>query len=164
VVENFKTAKTFSLNFSRGIGQTFDNLRIGAGETQTFVVSNWDDLSKSGFTQLIDRDSDGKIDAENILRTPVSVRNEETSAFAVSVYPNPTASFANIEYALPKAENVRIEVVNVMGIAVMNLPETAQGLGKQRVNLDVSNLPSGTYFVRVRAGSSTVVRPLQIIR
>ncbi|MCU0425482.1 MAG: carboxypeptidase regulatory-like domain-containing protein [Candidatus Kapabacteria bacterium] len=164
VVENGPSPKNYSINFSRGTGQTFNNISIGAGETQTFVVSNWEDLQRSGFTQLLDRDSDGKIDGTNILRNPVSVRNEEQSAFAMSVFPNPASVQATVEFSLTQASSVQVDVVNVLGAVIISLPEASFTSGKHRMNLSTAELQSGMYFVRVRAQNGTSVSPLQIVR
>lgn len=166
VVENFNTAKTFTMGFSRGTGQTFENLRIGAGETQTFLVTNWDDLNRSGFIQLIDRDSDGKIDVENTLRTPTDVRtpNAAQNLLAVSAFPNPASSQMTVEFALPTADNVRIEIVNLMGSVVASLTNAPKAAGKHRINADVSGLANGTYFVRIHTSTVSSSQPFQVVR
>ncbi len=66
--------------------------------------------------------------------------------------PNPFASQAVLRYALPSAEQVRIEVVDVMGRRVAVLADARQEAGRYAVMLDGSTLASGVYVVTIRAG------------
>ncbi len=75
------------------------------------------------------------------------------TAFSVdALAPNPFASQAVLRYALPSAEQVRIEVVDVMGRRVAVLADARQEAGRYAVVLDGSTLASGVYVVTIRAG------------
>ncbi len=94
--------------------------------------------------------------------TPLSLRPATATAtdalalplaFAVEpMAPNPFASQAVLRYALPSAEQVRIEVVDVMGRRVAVLADARQEAGRYAVVLDGSTLASGVYVVTIRAG------------
>ncbi|NOX86673.1 MAG: ammonia-forming cytochrome c nitrite reductase subunit c552 [Chlorobi bacterium] len=70
-------------------------------------------------------------------------------------YPNPFNLTTNIEYKLPKAANVTIEIYNFKGqkirILLNNKRETE---GQHTVKFDAVGLPSGIYFCNLRAGHS----------
>jgi hypothetical protein len=101
--------------------------------------------------------------------TPTSVG--ETPAYpsiAVSVTPNPFSALATIEFTLSSAADVSAEVYTVTGSRVRRLsPDLANHTG--RILWDGTDdagdeLPSGTYFLRVSANSSTVTRRVTILR
>ncbi|NOY95626.1 MAG: T9SS type A sorting domain-containing protein [Chlorobi bacterium] len=68
-------------------------------------------------------------------------------------YPNPFSSSTNIEYTLPKAANVKIEVFDITGqkikILLINKYEK-EGLHSVRFN--AANLPKGIYFCKMISG------------
>jgi hypothetical protein len=162
------SAKTYSLTLSRVVDAAFDGLRIGAGASQTFLVSNWADLNKSGVTQLLDTNSDGKIDEVRQLRTETSVRgtaNTPSSVLTSSVYPNPVTATSVLEYTLPNStERVRIQVLNTLGQVVATLLDSPQQAGKQRVNLDAAALSSGAYFYRISTESLVETGTFRVVK
>ena len=66
--------------------------------------------------------------------------------------PNPVRTQATIRYALPEASDVTLTVDDVMGREVKRLVDGAMPLGFHEVQMDTSDLPSGTYLYRLRAG------------
>lgn len=72
--------------------------------------------------------------------------DEVVESSILNIYPNPTNSVLNIEVK----ENTNIKIVNLLG----------KTLAEQQLNTDintinVSNLPSGVYYIQTRNGSTT---------
>jgi hypothetical protein len=67
----------------------------------------------------------------------------------VNLYPNPTFDFLNIEFDLDKEERVALSLFDVMGRNISVLKAKNYGAGKHKVNMDMNNLPSGTYYVKI---------------
>ena len=79
-------------------------------------------------------------------------------------YPNPAASQATIEYALPDDASVTIELYDVLGRRVAQVVNREQRAGVHRVQVDVEDLSAGVYFYRMRAGDFTDTRRLTVVR
>ena len=73
--------------------------------------------------------------------------------FLEGAYPNPSQSRVTVQYGLPQAETVQIRVFDTAGREVMSALHRPMPAGRHSMNLDVSNLASGTYFYRIDAGA-----------
>lgn len=80
--------------------------------------------------------------------------SEIANPFNVSVYPNPTATTANINFALKAAEQTTINVYDVTGKVVANVVNGKLNAGKNTVSVETANLTNGIYFARIQAGST----------
>lgn len=77
-------------------------------------------------------------------------------AEAVQIYPNPTADKLRIQ--LPEAYPVvRVQLFDVIGASLFSQRYTTQDL----LELDVSQLPNGTYFLRLDMSGQTLVKVFQ---
>ncbi len=74
-------------------------------------------------------------------------------AFALhAAYPNPFATTTTLRFDLPKAAEVRVTVYDVLGREVTRLVDAPMEPGAHRATLQATDLPSGTYLVRMTAG------------
>ena len=86
-------------------------------------------------------------------------------AFALEkTYPNPASGRATVEYAVPEQAEVTIVVYDVLGRRVATLADGAEQAGRHAAVLDAGQMPSGTYFVRMRAGDFQQTRRLTIVQ
>ncbi len=80
-------------------------------------------------------------------------------------YPNPAASQVTVPFSLAEAGRARVEVFDVLGRSVSVVADESFALGSQRVSLDVSRLPAGTYMVRLTTASGELLsRSLTVAR
>ncbi|MEJ5350022.1 MAG: T9SS type A sorting domain-containing protein [Melioribacteraceae bacterium] len=84
-------------------------------------------------------------------------------------YPNPFNPSTVITYAIPKAENVKLEIYNVLGQKVVTLFEGQQFAGTHSISWNAKNyfgqdVASGIYFVKLTAGSFTQAKKMMLIR
>jgi hypothetical protein len=79
-------------------------------------------------------------------------------------YPNPFNPSTLIEYAVPKAGKIKLEVFNIIGQSVAVLFEGATSPGVHRVKFEASNYPSGIYFYRLEHSSGTLTKKMVLIK
>lgn len=77
---------------------------------------------------------------------------EETNEiFSLGLYPNPTQGVSILELNSNVAQLATIEVYSITGAIVKTRTESIR-LGKNRINLDMTDLPSGIYLVKAEIG------------
>lgn len=79
-------------------------------------------------------------------------------------YPNPFNPMTVINYQLPVASQVRLEVYDMLGRNVATLVNEQVSAGRHTINFDASNLSSGVYLYRLQAGSQIMTRKLTILK
>ena len=79
-------------------------------------------------------------------------------------YPNPFNPSTTIEYSLPEAGQVRLEVFNAIGERVAMLVDSRQDAGTYRSSFDASVLPSGVYLYRLSAGANVSVKRMMLMK
>jgi xylan 1,4-beta-xylosidase len=79
-------------------------------------------------------------------------------------YPNPFNRVTFIEYELPRDEEIKLIVYNLVGQEVAVLEGGEKEAGYHRVEWNASNLPTGVYFYKLTAGSFTATKKLLLIK
>jgi len=69
-------------------------------------------------------------------------------------YPNPFNPSTKIEYSLPEASFVELNVFDILGNEVATLVNEEQSAGTYRADFTANNLSSGFYIAQLRAGNS----------
>ena len=78
--------------------------------------------------------------------------------------PNPFNPQTRIPYALSENSHVRIDIFNVRGQRVATLVDEFQTAGHKTVQWNATNVASGVYFYRLRAGTVTQTRKLTLMK
>jgi len=85
--------------------------------------------------------------------------NSLTLDKAITVYPNPASSKVNVSYALTNNQPLSIEITNSIGAVVAN--KVVEG-GSGVAELNINDIVSGVYFVRMTNNGETTVKKLVI--
>ncbi|MEM1096901.1 MAG: endonuclease, partial [Bacteroidota bacterium] len=96
-----------------------------------------------------------------------ATRTEEAQpgALRLSVYPNPAAQGAVVALQLDAAvAYLRVEVFDLLGRRVHEVRHPALAAGRHRVPLQVADLASGLYIIRVGAGNQQRTARLHVMR
>jgi flagellar hook assembly protein FlgD len=87
------------------------------------------------------------------------------SAFSLSQnYPNPFNAQTAIEYALPRAAAVKLEIFDILGQRVITLIDGPKPAGYHRATWDASGRSSGLYFYRIVADGESKSRRMTLIK
>jgi len=94
---------------------------------------------------------------------------EAPASFALDNYPNPFNPATEIRYQLPEAVEVQIVVYNLLGQKVQTLVNGRQQAGAYTVRWEGVNeqnqaVPSGMYFLRMKAGKFVADRKLLLLK
>ncbi|MCC5941915.1 MAG: T9SS type A sorting domain-containing protein, partial [Balneolaceae bacterium] len=79
-------------------------------------------------------------------------------------YPNPFNPATTIEYQIGENTHVTLEVFDASGRRVHVLANENQSTGQYRTKFEASNLASGMYMVRLRAGNQVQVQKISLIK
>jgi hypothetical protein len=79
-------------------------------------------------------------------------------------YPNPFNPSTVIEFGLSETSDVRLEVFDMIGQRIAVLVDGQKSAGTHQVQFDASDLSSGMYIFRIRAGIFTQTRKMTLIK
>ena len=80
------------------------------------------------------------------------------------VYPNPFNSSTNIEYSLPEAGFIMIDIYDLLGRRVETLLDEYRQAGEHTVTFNASHLSSGVYFCRLQAGEIVETKRMVLLK
>lgn len=83
------------------------------------------------------------------LRNVTAVQNLKSIISEVKLFPNPTKSNLNISFQAQKSTILSLQILNINGSIVQELPYTFVPSGKFRETFNTSNLSSGIYFLKI---------------
>jgi hypothetical protein len=106
-----------------------------------------------------------QVDPPNVTGIGGSESGRGVDQFVLSQnFPNPFNPSTTIRYGLPRAADVTLVVYNALGQEVVRLVDTHQESGYHEVRFDGSNVASGVYFYRLRAGEFSQTKRLMLVR
>lgn len=112
-----------------------------------------------------------RFDGSALLNTSTQTQMDATSVspipgeFALEANrPNPVHTSTTIEYSLPEATDVTLEVYNVLGQRVTTLVNEKKSAGTFQVDFNASSLSSGVYIYRMEAGSFSETGRMTVVR
>ncbi len=89
----------------------------------------------------------------------------QPSGFALAQnYPNPFNATTTLSYTLPTTSHVDLRLYDITGREITTLVQHEQRAGTYRVLLDGSRLASGTYFVRLQAGTFSKTQKIVLLK
>lgn len=79
-------------------------------------------------------------------------------------YPNPFNPTTTIEFSLPAADHVKLQVFDVSGRLVANVLDRTFNEGPQVVRFDASGLASGVYFYKLTTSAGVETKKMVLLR
>jgi hypothetical protein len=133
-----------------------------------FIQNTFINLTQGG--QFIPFFSSGEVD----IRVATDVGDDADDILPESYrlnqnYPNPFNPSTTIEFALPRATHVQLDLLNVLGQRVRQLVNESLTAGTHRVTLDIrdgqgESLATGVYFYRLKTEEFTDTRKMILLK
>lgn len=92
----------------------------------------------------------------NMPRLITAVENT-SSEFSVDLFPNPFGKEVMVNYSLPTAGSITIEIVDALGRPVKSMKESKDQAGMYQTYLPAQDLASGTYYYKANVGTGTSI-------
>ena len=92
------------------------------------------------------------------------VQNSLTSFSLNQNYPNPFNPTTTISFSIPQSQNVELKVFDLLGNEMATLLNEYKEAGEHKVELDGSDLTSGIYFYRLKAGEFVQTKKLVLAK
>jgi len=70
----------------------------------------------------------------------------------IEIYPNPSKDKARLRFTLHDSQFTSIELYSISGVQVESLIDEVQQPGEYEMEIDLSHLPAGIYYLRIQAG------------
>jgi hypothetical protein len=97
---------------------------------------------------------------ENGLRSTVA--DSIASVFQLSIFPNPSGGLMNIQFTLPDAANVDIEIADLTGRNIAHIFNSIQPAGTNLVNWNTDTMANGMYLVKMVVDGKEFSRQVSI--
>ena len=125
-------------------------------------------------TQYLLRDYDGQTEESwHLLNEPYDYTATHVAEGRIGLpgsfvlhqnFPNPFNPSTSIPFELPRAGNVRIDVMNVAGECIGILVDEYRSAGAHLIRWDASRHPSGVYFCRALFGGKSMVKSMIVVK
>jgi hypothetical protein len=104
-----------------------------------------------------------KLNALGKRNTGIHYNNDMAKTWNVTSFPNPATDFIQVGFQLPAGVkgNLSLDLFSINGQQVKVMDRAAVP-GAQKLELDVRDLPSGTYFIRMKNESNVAVQKVVI--
>jgi hypothetical protein len=106
-------------------------------------------------------DTDGTTHLSDVVRVRLDAPSQVQLHGAA---PHPANGPTTLRYEIPRATNVELSIFNLLGQRVRTLVDDRVQPGRWTAPLDASGLASGTYVVRLRAGSTVRTERVTVVR
>lgn len=114
-----------------------------------------------------DAESFAEAIAEEEAQLPTNVAPPENKPFELKLsqnYPNPFNPTTEIQFNLPEASHIILNVYSVTGQLIKTLVEGHRTEGIHTVSFDASNLSSGVYFYQLKTGSYSQTKQMTVLK
>lgn len=141
-------------------GKDFSEIAWQAGKGSVDLLTNYtvvDSDVKSNtnyYYRLAQKDLDGTITYSKIVNVRLNTADEWSEFIkSITIYPNPTSSEVAINWNREIVDIAEIKIINLLGYEVINLELNTNVI-------DMTSLPKGIYFIKLKTKEKEVVRKI----
>lgn len=148
----------FSVANPENISEYFWDFGDGNTSTEADPVHQYTEANQYIVTLTIKDECDNELVFTTEFDCLIGIKDIEADK-VISLYPNPAKNQINIEY--PESLNIQnLKIVNILGQDVY----VASVNNDSSIQLDVSSLTSGIYYIHVNTQEGTIIRKFEIIK
>jgi len=103
------------------------------------------------------------LDGSATTTAPITVVRRPGELELKPPFPNPVQEQARVRFAGPGRQKAALRLYDTLGRTVRTLTEGPVN-GHQEIQVDLSGVPSGTYFLRLQAGDQTEMQQMTVVR
>ncbi len=155
--------ETTPLTYGRGVYRLENGNLLATNSTGVFEID-------PGSGSIIEQQSSGSarfielyVSGEQVGIDEDSPETPNRHALSNS-YPNPFNAVTSIQYDLPRACGVTIDIYDLLGNKVERLLEAEQNAGHHQVAWNAGMLPTGVYFYKIRAGNIVETNKMLLLK
>lgn len=138
---------------------THKDIAINGNWKAYYKVKAYNSTSESGFTNTVE------IGVRGFFKDKGNSYTDTYNEFTLhSNYPNPFNPITKIEFTVTSQSPVEIKVYDPFGREIKTLVNEMKDIGTHEIKFDGSNLPSGIYFLIMKAGSFTDVKKMLLVK
>lgn len=103
---------------------------------------------------------------ENHLKTEIVLTSNVTpnGYYFGQNFPNPFNPVTNIYFSIPKSQNIKIILTNILGNEVGIVADGHYSAGRYKAEFDASFLTSGVYFYKLETSDFSETKKMTIIK
>lgn len=137
---------TFTNNSTGATTYAWD---FGDGNNSTLANPVYTYAGGGNYTVTLTATNGNCSDVFTINLNSVSVGEELTMVENISIYPNPANQDATLNVVLTDSKSFDVMMLDITGKLVFNQNISNTNIGENRVNIPVSEIENGIYFVRI---------------
>lgn len=158
---------------SKGLGDTLFEpifyrgvpLQLVAVPDEGYEFTGWTGLSEASTDTIsVLLTESTALTANFALATSVDKPAVEIPTVDLAVYPTPATTTVTVEISAPMATDIIFFVYNILGREVLSYRSGMSNSDRQMIDLDVSGLPTGSYFVTAVTATARITSRLVIVR
>ncbi|MGQ0827968.1 MAG: T9SS type A sorting domain-containing protein [Bacteroidota bacterium] len=89
--------------------------------------------------------------AINTALSATGINDNSKVDFQLSIFPNPVTDKFSVTYSLLQSDNIKLEVVNLLGEKVKEIVSEKQSAGQHESSVGTEDMNAGVYFLKVTA-------------
>lgn len=150
--------------FSPGDAVSFATLSSGSGrcvlvqQTSKYFLWGFDGSPST----LTDQGKLLLLNVINFMKKPASGISEIENPASFDIYPNPVANKLNLEYSLPTAQSVYINIRDISGNIIQSVNKVHETKGLHHIAIDLSGIASGLYFCEIELQGTKIYRKFMV--
>ena len=98
----------------------------------------------------------------NVTTAEIASVEQINGLAGLSAFPNPATDLVQVDFMLDRTETLSFSLLNALGQEVRSLGATEYPAGANRVDVQVTDLVSGIYYVAIRKGSQVSMQRIAV--
>lgn len=146
---------------------TFETKNFLENEDLSFIIWNKEDNTEQELIIEHWEEGNGQY-SKNAIAIAGKISREElkeqNSKIQCRNFPNPFSEKTTLEFTLPEATNLKLEILNLLGQSILVLSDKYYQAGTYRIEWDASTMQAGTYFYRISTPDQRLSHYINLVK